>query len=142
VAGFDGVTFGLHVCRGNRPGHAPGQGSYAPVAEQLFSQVPHQRLLLEYDTERSGGFEVLRFVPKDKMVVIGVVSTKTAEVESVDEIRRRVEQAARYLPLEQLAISPQCGFASHVGGPPVPEEAQWRKLANLLEAARRIWGSY
>jgi 5-methyltetrahydropteroyltriglutamate--homocysteine methyltransferase len=102
--------------------------------------VAHQRLLLEYDTERAGGFEPLRYVPRDKIAVLGLVSTKSPVVETVDQIRRRVDEAARHLPLDKLAISPQCGFSSDVGGPPVPEEAQWRKLEVLNEAARLIWG--
>jgi 5-methyltetrahydropteroyltriglutamate--homocysteine methyltransferase len=140
VEGIDGLTIGLHICRGNRPGAKWGRGPYDAIAEQVFPSVAHQRLLLEYDTERAGGFEPLRFVPKGKVAVLGVVSTKSAEVETVDQIRRRVDEAAEFLPLEQLAISPQCGFSSDVGGPPVTEDAQWRKLEALNEAAARIWG--
>jgi 5-methyltetrahydropteroyltriglutamate--homocysteine methyltransferase len=139
VAGIDGLTIGLHICRGNRPGAKWGRGPYDAIAEQLFPAVSHTRLLLEYDTERAGGFEPLRFVPRDKIAVLGLVSTKSAEVETVDQIRRRVDEAAQFLPLEQLAISPQCGFSSDVGGPPVPADAQWRKLETLNEAARLIW---
>jgi 5-methyltetrahydropteroyltriglutamate--homocysteine methyltransferase len=141
VAGIDGLTIGLHICRGNRPGAKWGTGPYDAIAEQLFPAIAHQRLLLEYDTERAGGFEPLRFMPRDKVAVLGVVSTKSAEVETVDAIRRRVDDAARFLPLEQLAISPQCGFSSDAAGPPVPEDAQWRKLEVLTEAARLIWGA-
>jgi 5-methyltetrahydropteroyltriglutamate--homocysteine methyltransferase len=140
VAGIDGLTIGLHICRGNRPGAKWGTGPYDAIAEQLFPAVAHQRLLLEYDTERAGGFEPLRHVPKGKVAVLGLVSTKSPVVETVDQVRRRVDEAAQFLPLEQLAISPQCGFSSDVGGPPVPEEAQWRKLEVLNEAARLIWG--
>jgi len=137
VQGIAGLTIGLHIC----PGAKWGTGPYDAIAEQLFPTVAHQRLLLEYDTERAGGFEPLRFVPKGKVAVLGVVSTKSAEMETVDQIRRRVDEAARFLPLEQLAISPQCGFSSDVAGPPVPEDAQWRKLDVLCEAARLIWGA-
>lgn len=140
VAGIDGVTLGIHVCRGNRPNAKWGSGPYDAIAERLFPAIPHQRLLLEYDTERAGGFEPLRFVPPDKVVVLGVVSTKSAVVETVDQVRRRVDEAAAYLPLEQLAVSPQCGFSSDVGGPQLTEETQWRKLEVLLEAARQTWG--
>ncbi len=140
VAGIDGLTIGIHICRGNRPNAKWGTGPYDAIAEQLFPAVAPGRLLLEYDTERAGGFEPLRFVPKGKVAVLGVVSTKSAQVETVDQIRRRVDDAARFLPLEQLAISPQCGFSSDVAGPPVPEDAQWRKLDALTEAARLIWG--
>ena len=140
VAGVEGLTIGIHICRGNRPAARWGSGPYDAIAEQLFPAIAHQRLLLEYDTERAGGFEPLRFVPKGKVAVLGVVSTKSAEVETVDQVRRRVDEAAQFLPLEQLAISPQCGFSSDVGGPPVPEDAQWRKLDVLTEAARLIWG--
>jgi 5-methyltetrahydropteroyltriglutamate--homocysteine methyltransferase len=139
VQGIDGLTIGLHICRGNRPSARWGTGPYDAIAEQLFPTIAHQRLLLEYDTERAGGFEPLRFVPKGKVAVLGVVSTKSAEIETVDQIRRRVDEAARFLPLDQLAISPQCGFSSDVAGPPVPEDAQWRKLDVLSEAARLIW---
>jgi 5-methyltetrahydropteroyltriglutamate--homocysteine methyltransferase len=139
VAGIDGLTIGIHICRGNRPGAKWGSGPYDAIAEQLFPTIAHERLLLEYDTERAGGFEPLRFLPKGKIAVLGVVSTKAAEVETVDQVRRRVDEAARFVPLEQLAISPQCGFSSDVAGPPVPVEAQWRKLEVLTEAARLIW---
>ena len=141
IEGIDGLTIGLHICRGNRPGAKWGTGPYDAIAEQLFPSVAHERLLLEYDTERAGGFEPLRFVPKGKVAVLGLVSTKSPEVESVDLLRHRIEEAARYLPLEQLAISPQCGFSSDVGGPPVSEDAQWRKLEVLNEVARLTWGS-
>ena len=140
VAGIDGITIGMHICRGNRPNAKWGTGPYDTIAEQLFPAIAPQRLLLEYDTDRAGGFEPLRFVPKGKVAVLGVVSTKSAQVETVDQIRRRVDDAAKFLPLDQLAISPQCGFSSDVAGPPVPEDAQWRKLDALLEAARLIWG--
>jgi 5-methyltetrahydropteroyltriglutamate--homocysteine methyltransferase len=140
VAGVEGLTLGLHVCRGNRPGAQWGSGPYDAIAEQLFPSVTHNRLLLEYDTERAGGFEPLRFVPRDKTVVLGVVSTKASEVETVDQIAHKVDQAAKILPLDQLAISPQCGFSSDVGGPPMTVDTQWRKLDALQEAARQIWG--
>jgi 5-methyltetrahydropteroyltriglutamate--homocysteine methyltransferase len=97
-------------------------------------------LLLEYDTERAGGFEPLRFVPKGKIAVLGLITTKTARVETVDELRRRIDDAARFLPLEQLALSPQCGFASSIRGNLLTEYEQFRKLAVMLETAAKVWG--
>jgi 5-methyltetrahydropteroyltriglutamate--homocysteine methyltransferase len=140
IEGIQGVTFGLHICRGNRPGTPPGEGAYDAIAERVFSTAAHQRLLLEYDTERAGGFEPLRFVPAGKIAVLGLVSTKTARVETVDELKRKIEQASRYLPIEQLAISPQCGFSSNVWGPPMTEDDQWRKLDVLVQVASDVWG--
>lgn len=140
IEGVEGVTFGLHICRGNRPGTPPGEGAYDAIAEQVFSTARHQRLLLEYDTERAGGFEPLRFVPKDKIAVLGLVSTKFARVETVDELKRKIDEASKYLPIEQLGISPQCGFSSNVWGPPMSEDDQWRKVDVLLQVASDIWG--
>ena len=128
IAGFPGVTFGIHICRGNRQSLWHREGHYDPIAERLFNGLNHQRLLLEYDTERAGGFEPLRFVPKGKIAVLGLITTKVPRLESVDELRRRIDQASRYLPLEQLAISPQCGFASSLRGNLLSEDDQFRKL--------------
>jgi 5-methyltetrahydropteroyltriglutamate--homocysteine methyltransferase len=139
VAGFPGVTFGVHICRGNQRSMWHREGSYDAIAEQLFSSLPHQRLLLEYDTERAGGFEPLRFVPPDKTVVLGLVSTKTPELESADALKRRIEEAARYLPLDQLAISPQCGFASDIVGNLLSEDDQWKKLELVQQVAVEVW---
>lgn len=141
IEGFSGVTFGLHVCRGNRQSLWHREGPYDPIAERLFQGLRHPRLLLEYDTERAGTFAPLRFVPRGKTVVLGLITTKTGRLEAVDELRRRIDEAARYLPLEQLALSPQCGFASNIAGNRLSEEAQWRKLELMLETARRVWGS-
>ena len=116
------------------------RGSYDAIAEQFFTTLAHQRFLLEYDDERSGGFEPLRFVPKGKVVVLGLISTKRARVETVDELRARIEEAAKYLPLEQLALSPQCGFASALAGNPLTEDEQWRKVDTMLQTAQRVWG--
>jgi 5-methyltetrahydropteroyltriglutamate--homocysteine methyltransferase len=140
IEGVEGVTFGLHICRGNRPGTPPGEGAYDPIAERVFNSAKHDRLLLEYDTERAGGFEPLRFVPKNKVAVLGLVSTKSARVETVDELKRKLDEASRYLPIEQLAISPQCGFSSNVWGPPMTVDDQWRKLDVLLQVASDVWG--
>jgi len=151
IAGFDGVTFGIHLCRGNprtidpKTGRIVGQwhreGHYDRIAEQVFGDLHHDRLLLEYDSERAGGFEPLRFVPKDKIAVLGLVTTKDADVESADHLVRRIDAAARHLPLDQLALSPQCGF----GGvdplhPTLTEDEQWRKFERIVEVARVVWG--
>ena len=112
----------------------------AEILAALFNGLAHQRLLLEYDTERAGSFEPLRFVPKGKIAVLGLITTKTARVESVEELQRRIDDAARYLPLEQLALSPQCGFASSLRGNLLSEDEEFRKLDVMLETARRVWG--
>jgi len=139
VRGFPGVTFGIHLCRGNQRSMWHREGAYDAIAERLFGELPHERFLLEYDSPRAGGFEPLRHVRKDAVVVLGLVSTKVARLEPVDELRRRVDAAARYVPLERLAISPQCGFASDVVGNLIDEEDQRRKLERVVEAARKIW---
>jgi 5-methyltetrahydropteroyltriglutamate--homocysteine methyltransferase len=140
IAGIDGVTFGIHICRGNRQSMWHREGHYDAIAEKLFSGLKHQRLLLEYDTERAGGFEPLRFVPKGKIAVLGLITTKVPRLESVDELRRRIDEAARFLPLDQLALSPQCGFASSLRGNLLSEDDQFRKLDVMLETAAKVWG--
>ena len=140
IAHFPGVTFGIHICRGNRQSMWHREGKYDAIAERLFNGLTHQRLLLEYDTERAGGFEPLRFVPKGKIVVLGLITTKLGRVETIDELRRRIDDAARFLPLDQLALSPQCGFASSIRGNLLTEDEQFRKLDVMLEAARQVWG--
>jgi 5-methyltetrahydropteroyltriglutamate--homocysteine methyltransferase len=140
IAGFPGVTFGIHICRGNRQSMWHREGHYDAIAEQLFNGLNHPRLLLEYDTERAGSFEALRFVPKDKIAVLGLITTKVGRVESIDELRRRLDDAARYLSIEQLALSPQCGFASSIGGNLLTEDEQFRKLEVMLETAAKVWG--
>ena len=140
IAGFPGVTFGIHICRGNRQSMWHREGTYDDIAEKLFNGLDHPRLLLEYDTERAGNFEPLRFVPKDKIAVLGLITTKVGRVESIDELRRRIDEAVRYLPIEQLAISPQCGFASSIGGNLLTEDEQFGKLEVMLETAARVWG--
>ena len=149
IAGFDGVTFGIHLCRGNERKVDPESGKIVPqwhregpydeIAEQLFTGLDHKRFLLEYDSERAGSFAPLRFVPKDKIVVLGLVTTKSTDVESVDDLLARIDEASRYIPTEQLALSPQCGFASSAGMT-IPEDVQWRKLEAILETAQRVWG--
>lgn len=139
IDGLPGAIFGLHVCRGNRQSMWRREGFYDAIAECLFNGVHHQRLLLEYDTERAGNFEPLRFVPKGKIVVLGLITTKLGRVETVDELKRRIDEASRYVAIEQLALSPQCGFASDIQGNLLSEEEQWRKLDVMLATARQLW---
>ena len=139
VEGFPGVTFGIHLCRGNQRSMWHREGSYDAIAERLFNELPHQRFLLEYDTPRAGSFAPLRFVPRDKIVVLGLVSTKVARLEPVEELRRRIDEAARFVPLANLALSPQCGFGSDVVGNLVSEDDQKRKLERVVETARQVW---
>ena len=141
IAGISQTIFGIHICRGNRQSLWHREGHYDAIAEKLFAGLQHQRLLLEYDTERAGSFEPLRFVPKDKIAVLGLITTKVGRVETVDELRRRIDEAARYLSLEQLAISPQCGFASSLRGNLLTEDEQFRKLDVMLEVARKVWNA-
>ena len=135
------VTVGMHMCRGNNRSAWHAEGSYEPVAEKAFSALQVDRFLLEYDTERAGGFEPLRFVPRSKMVVLGLISSKEPELESVDSLRRRIDEAARYVPLENLAITPQCGFASTFLGNLLTWDDQKRKLELVVETARHVWGT-
>src|ERR1700724_34407 len=113
---------------------------YDAIAEMLFNELNHDRFLLEYDTPRAGSFEPLRFVPRGKTVVLGLVSTKVPQLESVDDLKRRIEEASRYVALQQLALSPQCGFASEFAGNLVSEDDQKRKLELVVETARQVWG--
>jgi len=141
MAGFPGVTFGLHVCRGNGPGNIwHREGAYDPIAEQLFNGLDHQRLLLEYDTERAGSFDPIRFVPMGKVAVLGLVSTKVPQVEDAAYLKRRIDEAAKFLPLDQLALSPQCGFASGLGGNLTDDQYQWDKLKLIVDVTRDVWG--
>ena len=140
MAGLRGATWGLHMCRGNRASMWHREGTYDAIAERLFAGLNYHRLLLEYDSERAGNFEPLRFVPKGKIAVLGLVTTKTGRVETVDELKRRIDEASRYLPIEQLALSPQCGFASGIAGNLLTEDEQWRKVDVMLETARQVWG--
>ena len=140
TAGFPNLTFGIHLCRGNQRSMWHREGGYDAIAERLFNELPHHRFLLEYDTLRAGSFAPLRFMPKGKVAVLGLVSTKTAELESIEALKRRIDEAAKFLPLEQLAISPQCGFASDVVGNLISAEEQKRKLERVVEVAREVWG--
>src|SRR5713226_9628706 len=134
------VAFGFHLCRGNQASRWLAQGSYEPIAPVLFRKIKAQRLLLEYDDARSGSFEPLRHVPDDKVVVLGLVSTKTSRLETREELTERICEAARYVPLERLALSPQCGFASSVFGNRISPEDQKQKLQLVAATARSVWG--
>ena len=141
IAGVRGRAItGLHICRGNRASMWHREGKYDAIAEALFGGLKYDRLLLEYDTARAGGFEPLRFVPKGVIAVLGLITTKTGEVETVDALKRRIDEAAKYIPLDQIALSPQCGFASGIAGNMLSEDAQWRKLDVMRETARQVWG--
>ena len=130
----------MHLCRGNFRSSWIAQGGYEPVAELLFNQICVDGYFMEFDTERAGGFEPLRFVPKGKTVVLGLVTSKAGALESVEELERRIADAAKYVPLDQLCLSPQCGFASTEEGNSLTEEEQWAKLARIVEVARKVWG--
>ena len=130
----------MHLCRGNFRSSWIAQGGYEPVAELLFNQIGVDGYFMEFDTERAGGFEPLRFVPKDKTVVLGLVTSKAGALESIDELERRINDAAKYVDLEQLCLSPQCGFASTEEGNLLTEEEQWAKLSRIVEVARKVWG--
>ncbi|MEK0082851.1 5-methyltetrahydropteroyltriglutamate--homocysteine S-methyltransferase [Benzoatithermus flavus] len=134
------MTIAVHLCRGNFKSAWVAQGGYEPVAEILFNEMRIDGFFLEYDDERSGDFAPLRFMPKDKTVVLGLMSSKRPEVEDADAVKRRIEEAARYVPLEQCALSHQCGFSSTAHGNELGEEDQWRKLARCVEIARDVWG--
>jgi methionine synthase II (cobalamin-independent) len=140
IAGFPGVTFGLHLCRGNNRSMWSVEGGYDAIAEQLFNELQVDRLLLEYDTPRAGSFAPLRFVPHSKTVVLGLVTTKEPELESDDLLKRRIDDAARYIPLGRLALSPQCGFASVYEGNAISEDIQRAKLETVSRVAKAVWG--
>jgi 5-methyltetrahydropteroyltriglutamate--homocysteine methyltransferase len=140
VAQKGDVTVGMHMCRGNNRSAWHAEGSYEGIAERAFNQLNVDRFLLEYDTERAGGFEPLRFMPKNKMVVLGLISSKEPALESMDELRRRIDEAAKYVPIENLAISPQCGFASTAMGNLLTWDEMRRKLELVVETAQKVWG--
>ncbi len=135
-----GVTVTLHQCRGNREGNWMAEGGYEPVADVLFNQIDVHGYFLEYDTARAGSFAPLRLLPRGKTVVLGLVSSKDGRLESADGLKRRIEEAARFAPIEQLALSPQCGFASSIKGNPLTEADQEAKLARVVAVARDVWG--
>ena len=136
----EGLTLAIHLCRGNNRSHWLSEGSYEAIAERLFNALDVDAFLLEYDDDRSGGFEPLRFVPRGKTVVLGLVTTKQGRMERVDGLRRRIDEAAEYVPMEDLAISPQCGFASVDAGNAISWDDQRRKLELVAETARLSWG--
>ena len=135
-----GVTFGFHLCRGNQDSRWLVAGGYEAIAAPIFGAIHAERLLLEYDDERSGGFEPLRFVPKGKHVVLGLVTTKRGELEDKDALKQRIEEASRYVDIDQICLSPQCGFSSTVEGNLVTREEQEAKLRRIVEVAQEVWG--
>jgi 5-methyltetrahydropteroyltriglutamate--homocysteine methyltransferase len=135
-----GVILAIHLCRGNNKSNWYASGGYDAIAEKVFNQLEVDRFLLEYDDERSGSFEPLRFVPKDKIVVLGLVSTKVGKLESADAIAKLIDQAAKYIPLDRLALSPQCGFASMSEGNVIAEDEQWAKMKLVSDVAKKVWG--
>ncbi len=142
IAGLkDRAVTGLHICRGNRASMWHREGSYDAIAEAVLGGLAFDRLLLEYDTSRAGGFEPLRFLPRGRMVVLGLITTKSGAVETVEDLQRRLDDAARFVDLDQVALSPQCGFASGIAGNMLSESEQWRKIDIMLETARRVWGA-
>jgi 5-methyltetrahydropteroyltriglutamate--homocysteine methyltransferase len=134
------ITITMHMCRGNYKSTYMGAGGYEVVQEILFNKIKVHGFFMEYDTDRAGGFEPLRMLPKDRMVVLGLVTTKSGRLESKDEIKRRIERAAKFISLDQLCLSPQCGFASTEEGNVLAEEEQWAKLRMIVELADEVWG--
>jgi 5-methyltetrahydropteroyltriglutamate--homocysteine methyltransferase len=136
----DGVTIAVHMCRGNYKGKFLSEGGYETFAEKFFNELNVDAFFLEYDSPRSGDFEPLKYVPKNKIVVLGLVSSKTPQMESQDDLRSRIDEAAQYIDLDQLALSPQCGFASTVAGNPITVDDEKAKLAMIVEVAGKVWG--
>jgi 5-methyltetrahydropteroyltriglutamate--homocysteine methyltransferase len=136
-----GVTLAIHLCRGNNRSHWYAEGGYDAIADKMFGTLDVDRFLLEYDDERSGTFVPLRFIPKGKTVVLGLVSSKLSRMEDANMLVKRIEEAARYFPMENLALSPQCGFASTAEGNLITEDRQWAKLKLVADTARRVWGA-
>jgi len=136
-----GSLLAIHLCRGNNRSQWYAEGGYDAIAEKLFGALEVDAFLLEYDSERAGTFDPLRFVPRGKTVVLGLISSKVPALESKDQLKRRIDEASRYVPLENLAISPQCGFASTMEGNLLTEEQQWDKLRLVVETAREAWGA-
>ena len=136
----DGMTISLHLCRGNFRSTWMAQGGYERVADVLFNRMNADAYFMEYDTDRAGGFEPLRYLPKGKTVVLGIMTSKTGALETKDQLKRRIEEAAKFAPLDQLCLSPQCGFASTEEGNLLAEDEQWAKLARCVEVAREVWG--
>jgi len=137
----DDLTVGIHLCRGNYRSTWFAEGGYEPVAEILFNSINVDAYFLEYDDERSGDFAPLRFVPKHKSVVLGIVSSKIKELEDIDDLCKRIDEAARYMPIENMCVSPQCGFSSTHHGNDMTHDDQWKKLELVVNTARKVWGS-
>lgn len=137
----DDLTITMHLCRGNFRSTFIASGGYEPVADVLFNRMPVDGYFMEWDTDRAGGFEPLRFLPKGKSVVLGLVTSKTGMLEKKDDIKRRIDEASKYVDLDQLCLSPQCGFASTEEGNTLAEEEQWAKLRMIVEIAEEVWGS-
>ncbi|MGB7230891.1 MAG: cobalamin-independent methionine synthase II family protein [Candidatus Acidiferrum sp.] len=135
-----GVTLAIHLCRGNNRSHWYAEGGYDAIAEKMFGTLEVDRFLLEYDDQRSGTFEPLQFIPKGKAVVLGLVSSKVPQMEDTNQLARRIDEASKFVPLENLALSPQCGFASTAEGNLITEDRQWAKLKLVADTARRVWG--
>jgi 5-methyltetrahydropteroyltriglutamate--homocysteine methyltransferase len=136
-----GMTVCMHLCRGNFAGAWVAEGGYDPVAEILFNEIAVDGYFLEYDSPRAGGFAPLRFLPKGKVAVLGLVTTKSPKLESKDELKRRIDEASRYVPIEQLCLSPQCGFSSGIGGNAMTVDDEIAKLRLVVETAREVWGT-
>jgi 5-methyltetrahydropteroyltriglutamate--homocysteine methyltransferase len=134
------MVISMHVCRGNFRSTFVATGGYEPIADLLFNEVNVDAYFMEWDTERAGGFEPLRFLPKGKSVVLGLVTSKTGTLEAKDDIKRRIDEAARYADLDRLCLSPQCGFASTEEGNILAEEEQWAKLRMIVDVAQEVWG--
>src|SRR5215475_14056294 len=137
----DDMTITMHLCRGNFRSSFVASGGYEPVAETLFNSIKVHGYFMEYDSDRAGGFEPLRFVPKDKIVVLGLVTSKRRALESKDALKRRLDEASKYISLDQVCLSPQCGFSSTVDGNSLSADDQMAKLRLVIETAREVWGS-
>src|SRR5205085_3512231 len=134
------ITLATHICRGNLRSAWRTEGGYEPIAEKVFGELDVDRFLLEYDSDRAGGFEPLRFMPTGKQVVLGLVTTKVGQLENQDDLLRRIDEASKYVPMEDLALSPQCGFASVSQGNLLTPDEQRRKLELVVDTARKVWG--
>jgi 5-methyltetrahydropteroyltriglutamate--homocysteine methyltransferase len=141
AANRSGVTLAIHLCRGNNRSQWYAEGGYDAIAEKLFGRLNVDAFLLEYESERAGTFEPLRFVPRGKTVVLGLISSKLPDMESPDQLAKRIDEASKFVPLENLALSPQCGFASTMEGNLLTEEQQWQKLKLVVDTAKRVWGT-
>jgi 5-methyltetrahydropteroyltriglutamate--homocysteine methyltransferase len=139
IHGHPGITFAMHICRGNNQSKFYAEGDYEPIS-RIFEKTLFNRFLLEYDDARSGGFEPLRHLPEDRVAVLGLVSTKKPRLETDDEVKRRIQEASRFVPLERLALSPQCGFASTMEGNRITPDDQRRKLELVGRVAKAVWG--